>query len=122
MIFSLALLLAAAAAQSSFTVSNATFDGALRRPVNARLVWHDEFDGSALERIRVSFPDRAMASREIVPLSDAGVEVLYLGASGEWEVSGRWGSSARHGRGATFRRGRQSPLALCETSGSRPRP
>ena len=44
-------------------------------------------DGSALERIRVSFPDRAMASREIVPLSDAGVEVLYLGASGEWETA-----------------------------------
>jgi hypothetical protein len=44
-------------------------------------------DGRALERIRVSFPDRAMALREMVPLLDAGVEVLYLGATGEWETA-----------------------------------
>ncbi len=49
MISSLALSLAAAAAQSSFTVSNSTFDGPLRRPANSRLVWRDEFDGSALD-------------------------------------------------------------------------
>jgi hypothetical protein len=44
-------------------------------------------DGRVLERIRVSFPDRAMALREKVPLLDAGVEVLYLGATGEWETA-----------------------------------
>jgi len=49
MIFSTTLLLATAAAQSSFTVTNATFDGPLRRPAHAWLVWHDEFDGSALD-------------------------------------------------------------------------
>ena len=40
------LLLAA----STFTVTNSTYDGPLRRPANARLVWHDEFNGAALDR------------------------------------------------------------------------
>lgn len=39
------LLLAA----STFTVTNSTYDGPVRRPANARLVWHDEFDGRALD-------------------------------------------------------------------------
>ena len=39
------LLLAA----SAFTVTNSTYDGPMRRPTNARLVWHDEFDGTALD-------------------------------------------------------------------------
>jgi len=37
------------AAQSSFTVTNATYGGPLRRPSNARLVWRDEFGGTALD-------------------------------------------------------------------------
>lgn len=37
------------AAQSSFTVTNSSYDVALRRPANARLVWKDEFDGERLD-------------------------------------------------------------------------
>jgi beta-glucanase (GH16 family) len=37
------------AAQSAFTVTNAIYSGPVTRPPNARLVWHDEFDGSALD-------------------------------------------------------------------------
>lgn len=44
---SLLLLLAA---QSAFTVTNATFHGAVQRPAHARLVWRDEFNGSALDQ------------------------------------------------------------------------
>ena len=35
---------------STFTVTNSTYDGPVQRPANARLVWHDEFDGTALDR------------------------------------------------------------------------
>lgn len=35
---------------STFTVTNATYDGPVRRPVGARLVWDDEFNGVALDR------------------------------------------------------------------------
>lgn len=37
------------AAQSAFTVTNAGYDGPMERPPNARLVWRDEFDGTALD-------------------------------------------------------------------------
>jgi len=37
------------AAQSTFTVTNAAYDGAMARPANARLLWHDEFTGSRLD-------------------------------------------------------------------------
>jgi len=37
------------AAQSTFTVTNAVYKGAVHRPANARLVWHDEFNGKALD-------------------------------------------------------------------------
>jgi beta-glucanase (GH16 family) len=43
----LAPLLAALA--SSFTVTNATYEGPVRRPANARLVWRDEFNGAGLD-------------------------------------------------------------------------
>lgn len=43
---SLFLLLAA---QSAFTVTNAVYKGPLKRPANARMVWHDEFNGTALD-------------------------------------------------------------------------
>ena len=39
------LLLAA----SSFTVTNSTYTGPVSRPANVRLVWHDEFNGTALD-------------------------------------------------------------------------
>jgi beta-glucanase (GH16 family) len=44
------LLFLLLAAQSTFTVTNAVYSGPVRRPASARLVWHDEFDGSALDR------------------------------------------------------------------------
>ena len=46
MILTSALLLAAA---SPFTVTNSTYSGPVRRPAGAKLVWRDEFDGSALD-------------------------------------------------------------------------
>jgi beta-glucanase (GH16 family) len=44
-----ASLLLLAAAQSSFTVTNSLYSGPVQRPANARLVWHDEFNGAALD-------------------------------------------------------------------------
>ena len=44
-------------------------------------------DGTKLERLRVTFPDRVMALREFVPLQDSGIEVVYLGANGQWETA-----------------------------------
>jgi len=38
-----------AAAQSTFTVTNARFDGPVKRPASARLVWRDEFGGARLD-------------------------------------------------------------------------
>lgn len=37
------------AARSAFTVTNSVYIGPVKRPANARLVWNDEFDGSALD-------------------------------------------------------------------------
>ena len=37
-------------AASAFTVTNSVYRGPVKRPANARLVWHDEFDGIALDR------------------------------------------------------------------------
>jgi beta-glucanase (GH16 family) len=34
---------------STFTVTNSVYHGSVKRPANARLVWHDEFSGSALD-------------------------------------------------------------------------
>jgi beta-glucanase (GH16 family) len=39
----------ALAAQSQFTVTNASYDGPVQRPANARLVWADEFNGTRLD-------------------------------------------------------------------------
>jgi beta-glucanase (GH16 family) len=50
-----AAILAAGLAQSSFTVSNSTYDGPVRRPANARLVWRDEFGGSRLDSRKWTF-------------------------------------------------------------------
>lgn len=36
-------------AQSSFTVTNSAYHGPLKRPTGSRLVWHDEFNGPALD-------------------------------------------------------------------------
>ena len=35
--------------QSQFTVTNASYDGPVQRPANARLVWRDEFNGKSLD-------------------------------------------------------------------------
>jgi beta-glucanase (GH16 family) len=51
----LAGLLYMVAAQSSFTVTNAAYDGPLRRPVNSRIVWRDEFNGVGLDPGKWSF-------------------------------------------------------------------
>jgi beta-glucanase (GH16 family) len=40
------------AAQSAFTVSNSTYAGPVERPVRARLIWRDEFGGTALDTAR----------------------------------------------------------------------
>jgi beta-glucanase (GH16 family) len=40
----------ALAALSPFTVTNSTYDGPVRRPAHMDLVWHDEFNGSALDQ------------------------------------------------------------------------
>lgn len=36
-------------AASAFTVTNSTYTGPVRRPPGARLIWHDEFGGTALD-------------------------------------------------------------------------
>jgi beta-glucanase (GH16 family) len=43
------LALLAVAALSPFTVTNSTYAGPVHRPANARLVWHDEFNGTRLD-------------------------------------------------------------------------
>jgi len=48
----LALLLSA---QSAFTVTNSAYGGPVERPANARLVWRDEFDGTALNAAKWKF-------------------------------------------------------------------
>ena len=42
----------ALAAASPFTVTNSTYDGPVRRPARARLVFRDEFNGTALDLTR----------------------------------------------------------------------
>jgi beta-glucanase (GH16 family) len=42
-------LIAAAAAQSSFTVANAVYDGRMSPPAKGRPIWRDEFNGRALD-------------------------------------------------------------------------
>ena len=58
-----------------------------REVFGLRAAWTSVIPQSGVcpERIRVAFPDRAMAMREIVPLSDAGVEVICFGSAGAWE-------------------------------------
>ena len=43
------VLIFALAAMSPFTVTNSTYAGPVTRPAGARLVWHDEFNGAALD-------------------------------------------------------------------------
>ncbi|HEU4958320.1 MAG TPA: glycoside hydrolase family 16 protein [Sphingomicrobium sp.] len=52
---SVLLLLTIAAAQSQFTVTNATYDGPVRRPAGTRLIWRDEFNGSSLDTDKWAF-------------------------------------------------------------------
>ena len=43
------LLFLALVAESPFTVTNSAYNGPVRRPAEARLVWQDEFDGKTLD-------------------------------------------------------------------------
>src|SRR5215213_1362140 len=49
------LLLLAAMAYQQSTVNNYPYDGPLRRPPRARLVWSDEFNGSRLNKAKWEF-------------------------------------------------------------------
>jgi len=49
------LLLHAAMADQQFTVNNYPYEGPLRRPPGARLVWSDEFNGSQLNKAKWAF-------------------------------------------------------------------
>jgi len=42
-------LLLMLAAQSAFTVTNSVYGGPIQRPAGSRLVWHDNFNGAALD-------------------------------------------------------------------------
>lgn len=42
-------------AASGFTVTNSTYTGPVKRPGNARMVWHDEFAGTALDMRKWQF-------------------------------------------------------------------
>src|SRR5438045_5133226 len=59
------LLLAA----STFTVTNSSYDGPVRRPANAQLVWHDEFGGRSLDlrkwRYDTAFNKKGWFNREL---------------------------------------------------------
>ena len=50
-----ASLLMMAAAQSQFTVTNASCSGPVERPADARLVWQDEFDGDRLDTTKWAY-------------------------------------------------------------------
>jgi len=49
------LLMMMAAAQSQFTVTNASYSGPVERPADARLVWQDEFDGDRLDTTKWTY-------------------------------------------------------------------
>jgi beta-glucanase (GH16 family) len=49
------LLMMFAAAQSQFTVTNASYSGPVERPADARLVWRDEFDGDRLDTTKWAY-------------------------------------------------------------------
>ena len=49
------LMFSLALAEQSFTVNNYPFEGPLRPPANARMVWRDEFNGRALDRTKWRF-------------------------------------------------------------------
>ena len=51
----LAATILALAAQSTFTVTNASYEGPVRPPPDARLVWQDEFEGKSLNLDKWSF-------------------------------------------------------------------
>jgi beta-glucanase (GH16 family) len=51
----LTLLVLAAMADQQFTVNNFPYEGPLRRPARARLVWRDEFNGSRLNKAKWAF-------------------------------------------------------------------
>ena len=59
----------ALAAQSTFTVTNATYAGPVRRPAGARMVWSDEFNGRTLDlrkwRYETAFNKKGWFNKEL---------------------------------------------------------
>jgi beta-glucanase (GH16 family) len=57
------------AAQSQFTVTNSVYEGPVKRPANARLVWSDEFRGTRLDtkkwRYDTAFNKRGWFNKEL---------------------------------------------------------
>jgi beta-glucanase (GH16 family) len=71
------------AAQSAFTVSNAAYAGPVERPVNAKLVWSDEFNGTALDLTKweydVAFNKRGWFNKELQYYSTGRPENFHVG-------------------------------------------
>jgi len=76
------LTLLALATLPSFTVSNAVYSGPVIRPANARLVWRDEFSGTALNPAKWSYDTawnkRGWFNRELQYYSAAREKNLRL--------------------------------------------
>jgi hypothetical protein len=72
----------ALAVQSAFTVSNAVYSGPIVRSANARLIWRDEFSGTALNPARWSYDTawnkRGWFNRELQYYSAAREKNLRL--------------------------------------------
>ena len=71
------------AAQSSFTITNSSYDGPVQRPANARLVWNDEFDGEQLDTSKWTYDTarnkEGWYNGELQYYSAARVENLRVG-------------------------------------------
>jgi beta-glucanase (GH16 family) len=71
------------AAQSAFTVSNATYAGPVQRPADAKLVWSDEFNGTALDLTKweydVAFNKRGWFNKELQYYSAGRPENFQVG-------------------------------------------
>ena len=71
------------AVQSAFTVTNATYRGPVERPVNAKLMWSDEFDGTALDTGKwhydTAFNKRGWFNKELQYYSAGRAENFRVG-------------------------------------------
>jgi licheninase len=87
-----------ALALSPFTVTNSTYDGPVRRPATARLVWHDEFNGRRLDlgewRYDTAFNKRGWFNNEKQYYSAGRPQNLRLD-NGQLIIEARHESTAR---------------------------